>query len=108
MVIALCQLPATPPRGTMATVPLFPFSFLEEGRSMTCTVRRWIVLATGALLLAVQAPAGASAQAPDRSYYGPYSVYGPGLTYVQRPAVSPISSTFLRAQTSVSVPDGGT
>ena len=81
------------------------------------------------LLLAGSMTATASAQSADRSsgyygpysvygpgltykqpsaYYGPYSVYGPGLTYRQAPtfATRP-ESTFLRVQTSVSVPDGG-
>jgi Flp pilus assembly secretin CpaC len=71
----------------------------------TRTLRHAAVLA--AVVVAIF-PAVASAQAPDRSYYGPYSVYGPGLTYVQRSAVSPLSTTLLRAQTTVSVPDRGT
>lgn len=62
---------------------------------------RWI-----ALLVVALAPAFASAQ--DRPYYGPYSVYGPGLTYIQRPTVSPFSTTTIGVQTSVLVPDGGT
>jgi hypothetical protein len=66
------------------------------------------------------------AQSTDRSsgYYGPYSVYGPGLTYkpttytgpysVSGPALSSRPSYFtvptftsLRVQSSVVVPDGG-
>ena len=41
-------------------------------------------------------------------YYGPYSVYGPGLTYRQAPSftVRP-EVTSLRLQSSVVVPDGG-
>jgi len=41
------------------------------------------------------------------SYYGPYSVYGPGLTYRQPYAASRPAATSLSVQTSVSVPDGG-
>jgi Flp pilus assembly secretin CpaC len=39
--------------------------------------------------------------------YGPYSVYGRGLTYRQPSFYSGPSSTSVRAQTSVLVPDGG-
>jgi len=85
-------------------------------------------LLLAALLLAGCMTATAHAQSSDRSsgYYGPYSVYGPGLTYKQPSAyygpysvygpglssraptfVTPPESTFVRVQTSVSVPDGG-
>jgi hypothetical protein len=39
--------------------------------------------------------------------YGPYSVYGPGLTYRQSSFSAGTSPTSVRVQTSVSVPDGG-
>src|SRR5690349_5367191 len=83
-----------------------------------------------ALILAALLWAGAAA-APARAqsssgYYGPYSVYGPGLTYkapsgyygpysvygrgltVKGQSFTAVPTfTSLRAQTSVSVPDGG-
>jgi hypothetical protein len=66
---------------------------------------RFALLAFAALLLtgssAIDAHAQTSVSASQTSVnvYGPYSVYGPGLTY--RPLPS------LRLQTSVHVPDGG-
>ena len=92
---------------------------------------RPILTVLGALLLA--APAGAeppiASQAgrprESRDYTGPYSVYGPGLTYKQpsdytgpystrgqgqssRPFfASGPTSTFLGVDTTVTVPDGG-
>jgi hypothetical protein len=40
-------------------------------------------------------------------YYGPYSVYGPGLTY-RAPSFTTVPTfTSVRARTSVVVPDGG-
>jgi hypothetical protein len=44
---------------------------------------------------------------PPSYNYGPYSVYGPGLTYRQPSYVSVPTFTSLRAQSSVVVPDGG-
>jgi hypothetical protein len=42
------------------------------------------------------------------AYYGPYSVYGPGLTYRQPPTFTTRPErTFVAAQSSVLVPDGG-
>jgi hypothetical protein len=41
------------------------------------------------------------------SYYGPYSVYGPGLTYRQPASSSSPYATSVRVQSSVFVPDGG-
>jgi hypothetical protein len=67
-----------------------------------------------AVALVTLGPAVAGAQTADRPYYGPYSVYGPGLSYTQRPgytgplASRPFATTTLGIQTSVSVPDGGT
>lgn len=69
---------------------------------------RTTVPAMIALLTAAVLSGAAHAQAPDRPYYGPYSVYGPGLTYRQPDFYyGPLGTTFLRAQTTVTVPDGG-
>jgi hypothetical protein len=87
------------------------------------------VLLLAALLWAGAAAAPARAQSSDRGssgYYGPYSVYGPGLTYkgpsdytgpysVYGPGLTYKAPTFysrptytsLGVRTSVTVPDGG-
>ena len=87
-------------------------------------------LVLAALLLAGSVGTSASAQSSDRgsgyvygpysvygpgltykqpsAYYGPYSVYGPGLTYRQPPTFTTRPErTFVGVQSSVLVPDGG-
>jgi hypothetical protein len=81
------------------------------------------------LLLATAVAAPARAQSSDRGsgnvygpysvygpgltykqpsyYYGPYSVYGPGLTYRQASYYAGPLATSVRVNTSVVVPDGG-
>src|SRR5260370_30865832 len=67
----------------------------------------------GVLLLALvlAAPARAQSSVPARrtlsNDYGPYAVYGPGLTYRQPSFYSGPYSTSVRARSSVLVPDGG-
>jgi hypothetical protein len=89
---------------------------------------RLVPVFLAALLWAGAAATPAHAQSPSRGssgYYGPYSVYGPGLTYkqpsgyygpyatrgpgltVRQSAVSVPTFTTLSATTSVVVPDGG-
>ena len=74
---------------------------------------RWMILLSAALLLTAE-----SSRAEERfslrpapsstPYYGPYSVYGPGLTYRQPSFYyGPLRLSSFAVQTSVSVPDGG-
>jgi hypothetical protein len=71
---------------------------------------RWLLLVVAVALGMSLAPAAAQAQAPASSppvlhnVYGPYSVYGPGLTSRQPAIVTP--SGYVRVG-SVIVPDGG-
>jgi hypothetical protein len=65
------------------------------------------------LLLAATPGASAWAQSPSSSgasltnVYGPYSVYGPGLTFHQSSFSYSPYSTSIGLQSSVRVPDGG-
>src|SRR5437870_13468372 len=68
-----------------------------------------VLVVLSALVFA--APARAQSSVPARrtltNDYGPYSVYGPGLTYRQPSFYSGPFPTSVRVQTSVLVPDGG-
>lgn len=65
-------------------------------------------------LVMLMLPATVAAQLPERPYYGPYSVYGPGLTHTPRAdylgplAVRPFATTTIGIQTSVRVPEDST
>ena len=60
---------------------------------MTCYLVRGVLPGLLVLLL----PAFASAQLPERPYYGPYSVYGPGLTYAPRSDYTALAAVVLFA-----------
>jgi Bacterial type II and III secretion system protein len=66
-----------------------------------------LVVILGLATAARAAPPASSLPSQDRDL-GPYSVYGPGLTYRQPDFyVGPLTTSF-RVRTSVSVPDRGT
>jgi hypothetical protein len=65
------------------------------------------VLAALLAAAAVAAPARAQPSVSGNGYYGPYSVYGPGLTYRQPSFYAGPYGTSLTVRSSLTVPDRG-